>query len=77
MSTAGADKDGLQLLPGYGPTQVSAAAAFTPGVTPYGHLLLGPAWFLATWPLGTGAFFARTRDHLPPPSAPLPTGRPA
>ncbi|WP_172381233.1 ABC transporter permease [Streptomyces sp. MNP-20] len=77
MSNAGADKDGLQLLPGYGPTQVAVAAAFTPGVTPYGHLLLGPAWFLAMWLLGTGAFFARTRDHLPPPSAPLPTGRTA
>ncbi|MEU9237567.1 ABC transporter permease [Streptomyces subrutilus] len=81
MSNTGADKEGLQLLPLYGPTQVAVAAGFTHSVTPYGHLLLGPAWFLAMWLLGAAAFFARTRNHLPAPSAPptpsLPTGRTA
>ncbi|EPH42182.1 ABC transporter permease [Streptomyces aurantiacus] len=64
MSNTEADKDGLQLLPGYGPTQVSVTAGFTSSDTSYGHLLLGPAWFLAAWALGTAAFFVRTRDHL-------------
>ncbi|MDA5147432.1 ABC transporter permease [Streptomyces sp. AD681] len=72
MSNAEADKSGLQFLPEYGPTQVAVAAAFTSSVTPYGLLLLGPAWFLATWLLGMAAFFARTRNHLAVPAATLP-----
>ncbi|MFC5144947.1 ABC transporter permease [Streptomyces aureoversilis] len=69
MSNTGADKDGLQLLPGYGPTQVSVAAGFTSTDTPYGHLLLGPLWFVLMWGLGTAAFFARTRNHLRVPGS--------
>ncbi len=60
----GSDKDGLQLLPGYGPTQVAVAAGFTPTGTPYAHLLPGPLRFLLMRLLGTAAFFARTRNHL-------------
>ncbi|MFI1256064.1 ATP-binding cassette domain-containing protein [Streptomyces netropsis] len=75
MSNTGADKDGLQLLPGYGPTQVSVAAGFTSTDTPYGHLLLGPLWFLLMWGLGTAAFFARTRNHLRVPRSTQPTRR--
>ncbi|MEV0415134.1 hypothetical protein AB0I68_31150 [Streptomyces sp. NPDC050448] len=74
MSNREADKDGLQFLPAYGPTQIGFTAGFTPTDIPDGYLLLGPAWFLAMWLLGTAAFFARTRNHLPAPSAPLPTG---
>ncbi|GGY07954.1 ABC transporter permease [Streptomyces hiroshimensis] len=75
MSNTGADKDGLQLLPGYGPTQVSVAAGFTSTDTPYGHLLLGPLWFLLMWGLGTAAFFARTRNHLRLPRSARPARR--
>ncbi|MFI1935675.1 ABC transporter permease [Streptomyces purpureus] len=73
MSNTGGDKQGLQLLPGYGPTQVAVAGGFTSSVTPYGHLLLGPAWFLAMWLFGAAAFVARTRSHLPATNDPLPT----
>ncbi|MBD0742580.1 ABC transporter permease [Streptomyces sp. CBMA152] len=75
ISNRAADRGGLQFLPSYGPTQVGFTAGFTSTDTPYGHLLLGPAWFLAMWLLGTVAFFARTRSHLPAPRVPLPNGR--
>ncbi|MGK5548337.1 ABC transporter permease [Streptomyces sp. URMC 127] len=64
ISNPGATKGGVQFLPEYGPMQVSVAAGFT-HTTPYGHLLLGPAWFAATALLGTAAFDLRTRDHRP------------
>ncbi|PSJ26950.1 hypothetical protein B7P34_20035 [Streptosporangium nondiastaticum] len=64
ISNPGATKGGVQALPEYGPTQVSVAAGFS-GDTPYGHLMLGPAWFAAMWLLGTAAFRLRTRDHRP------------
>ncbi|MEH6374823.1 hypothetical protein V7793_10915 [Streptomyces sp. KLMMK] len=76
MSNTGADKDGLQLLPGYGPTQVSVAAGFTSTDTPYGYLLFGPLWFLLMRGLGTAAFFARTRNHLRVPPSAQPARRP-
>ncbi|MEU5050001.1 ABC transporter permease [Streptomyces sp. NPDC021096] len=78
ISNPGATKDGVQILPEYGPTQVSVAAGFT-GDTPYGHLLLGPVWFAAMWLLGTAAFHLRTRDHRPSrlrPAAVSAAGRP-
>ncbi|MGW2190130.1 ABC transporter permease [Streptomyces sp. NPDC001719] len=62
VSNPSANKDGVQFLPGYGPTQVSVAAGFT-ATTPYGQLLLGPVWFAAMWLLATAAFRLRTRDH--------------
>ncbi|MFI1170956.1 ABC transporter permease [Streptomyces melanogenes] len=75
MSNTEADKQGLQFLPGYGPTQIGVAAGFTSSDTSFGHLLLGPAWFLLMWALGTAAFFVRTRNHLRVPSPP-PTASP-
>ncbi|MFD9902740.1 ABC transporter permease [Streptomyces sp. NPDC059063] len=77
VSNRQADKDGLQLLPSYGPTQTGFTAGFTPADTPYGHLLLGPAWFAAMWLLGSATFFVRTRNHLrtqPAHRVPRPTG---
>lgn len=73
VSNREADRDGLQFLPAYGPTQTGFTAGFTPADLPDGYLLLGPAWFLAMWLLATAAFFARTRNHLAAPSMP-PTG---
>ncbi len=64
ISNPAASKDGVYLLPEYGPTQVSMAAGFTDSV-PWPQLLLGPAWFAGSWLLGTAAFHVRTRDHRP------------
>ncbi|MFE9636105.1 hypothetical protein [Streptomyces sp. NPDC006463] len=63
-----------QFLPAYGPAQIGFTAGFTPADIPVGYLLLGPAWFVAMWLLGTAAFFARTRNQLPAPAAAPPTG---
>ncbi|MCD9193517.1 hypothetical protein [Streptomyces albireticuli] len=72
VSNPGASKDGVQLLPEYGPTQVSVAAGFS-GAVPYGHLLLGPLWFAVMWLAATAAFGLRTRSHLPKaPPVPAP-----
>ncbi|MFI9306877.1 ABC transporter permease [Streptomyces triculaminicus] len=75
ISNPEASKDGVHLLPEYGPTQVSMAAGFTHAV-PYRQLLLGPAWFAAMWLLGTAAFHLRTRDHRPRRRTHRPAGRP-
>ncbi|MCC3767767.1 ABC transporter permease [Streptomyces sp. UNOC14_S4] len=62
ISNPAASKDGVYLLPEYGPTQVSVAAGFTRSV-PYAQLLLGPVWFAGAWLLAMAAFRLRTRDH--------------
>ncbi|MGW1073697.1 ABC transporter permease [Streptomyces sp. NPDC002537] len=64
ISNPAASKDGVYLLPEYGPTQVSVAAGFTRSV-PFTQLLLGPAWFAGLWLLAAAAFRVRTRNHQP------------